>query len=95
MQLERRLDLIKTGQIGLDGNVDNEAGAMKKRKTNCYAGYTDVMWGTKTRGWAASTSHLDKDKWKKILSATVEKMDLSGADEDVEEGANGGPSDPR
>lgn len=70
--------------------------AMKKRKINRYPGYTDAVWGTKTRGWAASTSRLDENKWKNILHAAVEKLDLSGADEgDVEEGGNGGVLDPR
>ena len=53
------------------------------------------MWGTKTRGWASSTSRLDENKWKTILQAAIEKMDLSGVDEfegDVEEG---GGLDPR
>ena len=49
----------------------------------------------KTHGWASSTSRLDENKWKTILQAAVEKMDLSGVDEfegDVEEG---GGLDPR
>jgi hypothetical protein len=54
------------------------------------------VWGTKTRGWAASTGRLDKIKWKSILDAAVAKLDMSGADEgDAEEGANGGAFDPR
>lgn len=53
------------------------------------------MWGAKTRGWAASINRLDEDKWKKILKAAVDKMDMSGIDEgDMEEGANGEPCDP-
>jgi hypothetical protein len=38
---------------------------------------------------------LMKTSGKKILQAAVEKMDLSGTDEGGEEGANGGPCDPR
>lgn len=98
LQLERGLDLIKTGHVKLDGSdlVDDDTSVMKKRKINRYAGYTDAVWGVKTRGWAASTSRLDEKKWSMILKAAVEKMDLSGADEgDVEENGNGGASDPR
>lgn len=91
--------MIKTGQIGLDGNdLEDDTTATKKRKVNRYPGYTDAVWGTKTRGWAASTVRLEDDKWKNILNAAVEKMDLCGgqADEgDVEEGPSGGASDPR
>jgi hypothetical protein len=91
--------LIKTGQIGLHGNEQLDAddtAATKKRKVNRYAGYTDAVWGAKTRGWAASTSRLDANKWKNILDAAVEKMDLTGADDgDVEEGANARVFDPR
>ena len=90
--------MIKSGQIGLDGNdiVNEDTTATKKRRINRYAGYTDAVWGAKTRGWAASTSRIDDKKWSVILHAAVEKMDWSGADEgDVEEGANGGVFDPR
>ena len=68
---------------------------MKKCKTNQYAGYMDAVWGAKTHGQAASTTHLDDNKWKTILQAAVEKMDWTGVNEgDVEEGANGGAFDP-
>ena len=90
--------MIKTGQIGLDDNdlVDDTAATTKKCKINQYAGYTDAVWGAKTRGWAASTSRLDQIKWKAILTAAVEKINWSGADEgDTEDGANGGALDPR
>ena len=94
MQLERALNLIKMGQIGLDGD-DNDNSTSKKRKINRYAGYTDAVWGAKTRGWAASTCRLDESKWRIVIQAAVDKMDWSGADEgDVDEGANGGPFDP-
>lgn len=86
------------GKIGLDGNdiLNDDTATTKRRKINQYAGYTDAVWGTKTRGWAASTSRLDDNKWKAILKAAVEKIDLSCADEgDVEEGADGGAFDPR
>lgn len=96
MKLEQGLDLIKTGQIRLDGNkLKDDTAAMKKCKINQYAGYMDAVWGAKTHGWAASTSCLDENKWGIILHVAIEKMDLSGADEgDVEEGANGGAFDP-
>ena len=90
--------MIKSGQIGLDGNdiVNEDTTATKKRKISRYTGYTDAAWGAKTRGWVASTSRIDDKKWSVILHAAVERMDWSGADEgDVEEGANGGVLDPR
>ena len=90
--------MIKAGQIGLDASGDdnlNDNVASRKRKTNRYSGYTDAVWGAKTRGWASSTGRLDESKWEIILHAAIEKMDWSGADEDVDEGANGGPFDPR
>lgn len=87
--------MIKTGQIGLDGNDLDDNSTTKKRKVNRYAGYTDAVWGTKTRGWASS-SRLDEKKWKAILHAAVEQLDMSGADEgDAEEGDSGGVLDPR
>jgi hypothetical protein len=95
--------LIKTGQLGLDGNdLEDDTTTIKKRKVNRYPGYTDAVWGAKTRGWAASAARLEEDenKWKSILQAAVEKMDLSGAQADEGEvedfkGRNGGVLDPR
>ena len=51
----------------------------------------------KTHGWAVSTSCLDENKWKPILQAAVEQMDMmsGGDDGDAEEGANGRVLDPR
>ena len=89
--------MIKSGQIGLDGNdiINEDTTATKKRKISRYTGYTDAVWGAKTWGWVASTSRIDDKKWSVILHAAVERMDWSGADEgDVEEGANGGVLDP-
>ncbi|KAF8800095.1 hypothetical protein BYT27DRAFT_7149065 [Phlegmacium glaucopus] len=96
--LERGLELIKAGHIGLDGRdtCDNDTIAAKKRKVNRYAGYTDAVWGGKTRGWAASTARLDDTKWRVILHAAVDKMDWNADDGDVEEGTgSGGTFDPR
>ena len=89
--------MIKTGQIGLDSNdLDDDTTATKKRKVNRYPGYTDIVWGAKTRGWVTATIRLDESKWKSILHAAVEKMDSSCADEgETEEGSNGGALDPR
>lgn len=93
MQLEQALDLIKAGQIGLDGD-NNDNITSKKQRINQYAGYMDAVWGAKTHGWAASTCHLDESKWRIIIQVAFDKMDWSGADEgDVDEGANG-PFDP-
>jgi hypothetical protein len=77
--------LIKTGQIGLDGNdLDDDTTATKEPKVDRYAGYTDAVWGMKTRGWAMTTARLEEEsKWDGILHAAVEKLDLSGADEGV------------
>jgi hypothetical protein len=88
--------LVKTCQIGLDGNdLDDDTTSTKKRKVNRYAGYTDMAWGVKTRGWVAATKRLDKDKWKSILQAAVDRIDSAGDEGDLEEGANGGAIDPR
>ena len=88
--------MIKTGQITLDSNdIDDDTTTTKKRKVNRYAGYTDMVWGEKTRGWVAATVRLDEDKWKPILHAAVDMMDCGVDEGDVEEGANGGMIDPR
>ena len=97
MQLERGLELIQNGQIGLDGNdLDDDSTTTKKRKVNRYPGYTDAEWGTRTRAWAMTALRLEAEKkWDGVLHAAVEKLDLSGADDgDVEDGAIGGASDP-
>ena len=87
--------MIKAGRVGLESDILNdEAPAGKKRKTNPYAGYTDAVWGGKTRGWAASVSRLDDIKWKAILNAAVDKVDWS-EEGDVEEGIGEGDFDPR
>ncbi|KAF8815867.1 hypothetical protein BYT27DRAFT_7286661 [Phlegmacium glaucopus] len=84
--LECGLELIKAGHIGLDG-CDT---------LNWYTGYTDAVWGGKTRGWAVSTAHLDDTKWRVILHAAVDKMDWNADDGDIEEGTgSGGTFDPR
>lgn len=89
--------MVKSGQIGLDSNdLDDDTTTSKKRKVNRYGGYTDIEWGEKTRGWVGGIERLDENKWKIILRAAVEKMDLTGADEgDAVDGANGGTIDPR
>jgi hypothetical protein len=90
--------LIKAGYVGLDGSdiINDEAPVSKKRKMNSYAGYTDAVWGGKTRGWAASASRLDDIKWRAILHAAVDKVDWSVDEGDVEEGTGeGSTSDPR
>jgi len=97
MKLKRGLELIKAGDIGLDSHdtFDDDTAAAKKRKVNRYAGYTDVVWGGKTCGWAASTSRLDDTKWKVILHTAVDKINWSADDGDAEEGTSGGTFDPR
>ena len=93
--------MIKGESVRLDGTdadlFDDDAATGKKRKTNRYAGFTDAVWGGKTRGWAASAGRLDGDKWTAILQAAMEKMDWSGDDGDVdrEEDHSGGTLDPR
>jgi len=89
--------LIKAGDIGLDSHdtFDGETTTAKKCKVNRYAGYTDVVWGGKTRGWAASTSRLDDTKWKVILHTAAEKINWSADDNDAEDGTSGGTLDPR
>jgi hypothetical protein len=62
---------------------------------NGYTGYTDAVWGGKSRGWAASASRLDASKWRVILHAAVDKVDWSAEDGDVEEGTGAGEFDPR
>ena len=68
--------MIKTGLIRLDhdGNDLKDNSTTKKRRVNRYAGYTDAVWGTKTHGWAASTSCLDENKWKLILQAAIGRV---------------------
>ena len=92
--------MIKAGHVRLDGtdaDLDDDAAAGKKRKTNRYAGFTDAVWGGKTRAWAASARCLDGSKWTAILKATMEKMDWSGDDGEMdhEEDQSGGVFDPR
>jgi len=92
--------LIKAGHVRLDGtdaDLDDDAATGKKRKTNRYAGFTDAVWGGKTRAWAASARRLDRSKWTAILQAAIEKMDWSGDDGDMdrEEDQSGGAFDPR
>ena len=94
--------MIKAGSVRLDGTDadlfdDDAAATRKKRKTNRYAGFTDAVWGGKTRGWAASARRLDDDKWTIILQAAMEKFDWSGdeGDMDHEEDQSGGTFDPR
>jgi hypothetical protein len=93
--------LVKAGHVGLDGSdteiFKDEAPVAKKRKMNRYPGYTDAVWGVKTRGWAAAATRLDDIKWRTILHAAVDKVDWSADDGlgDVEEGTGGGALDPR
>ena len=92
--------MIKAGHVRLDGtdaDLDDDATTGKKCKTNRYAGFTDAVWGGKTRGWAASARRLDGSKWTVILQAAMEKMDWSGDDGDMdcEEDQSGGAFDPR
>ena len=79
-----------------DGNNLEDNSTTKKHRVNQYVGYTDAVWGTKTHGWAASTSHLNENKWKLILQAAVEQMDMMfGCDDgNAEEDANGRVLDP-
>lgn len=91
--------MVKAGLVGLNDSEndfinDDASQAVKKRKVNRYAGYTDAVWGGKTRGWAAAASRLDDEKWKVILHAAVDKVDWSVDDGD-EEGTGEGTSDPR
>ena len=61
----------------------------KKRKMNRYPGYTDAMWGEKTRGWAECAGRLDDTKWRVILHAAVDKVDWMADDGDIEDGIGG------
>ncbi|KAF8808382.1 hypothetical protein BYT27DRAFT_7337767 [Phlegmacium glaucopus] len=96
--LERGLELIKAGYIGLDGSdadtFNDDAPPGKKRKMNRYAGYTDAVWGGKTCGWAAAAGRLDDTRWRIVLHTAVDKMEWSIDDADVEEGNGGGAFDP-
>lgn len=92
--------MIKTGQVGLDGTDtdifnDDASQAVKKRRMNRYPGYTDAVWGRKTRGWVGAASRLDDNQWRAILHAAVDKVDWSADDGDVEEGTGEGALDPR
>ena len=91
--------MIKAGHVRLDGTdadlLDDDTAASKKRKTNRYAGFTDAVWGGKTRGWAASARRLDSAKWAVILQTAVEKIDWSPDDGDVDDDNNAGAFDPR
>jgi hypothetical protein len=91
--------LVKAGHVGLDGSgseiINDDAPVAKKRKMNRYAGYTDAVWGVKTRGWAAAATRLDDIKWRTVLHAAVDEVDWTADDGDVEEGTGGGAWDPR
>ena len=87
--------MIKAGHIGLETDIFNdEAPVGKKHKMKGYTGYTDAVWGGKTRGWATAASHLDDNKWRLVLHAAVDKVDWAAEDGDVEEGGEG-EFDPR
>ena len=91
--------MIKASHVRLDStdaDLDDDAATGKKHKTNHYAGFTDAVWGGKTHAWAASARCLNKSKWTAILQATIEKMDWSGDDSDMdhEEDQSGGAFDP-
>ena len=89
--------MIKAGHVNLNGtDADEEASqAIKKRRTNRYAGYTDAVWGGKTRGWVGAASRLDDNQWRVILHAAVDKVDWSYNEGDAEEGTSSGALDPR
>ena len=91
--------MIKAGHVGLDGTdadlLDDDTAVGKKRKMNRYAGFTDAVWGGKTRWWAASARRLDSVKWTIILQTAVEKMDWSPDDGDVDKDNSAGTFDPR
>ena len=91
--------MIKAGHVSLDTDTDifndGDAGqAVKKCRTNRYAGYTDAMWGAKTRGWVGAASRLDDNQWRVILRAAVNKVDWSTNEGDGEEGDGAGRLDP-
>ena len=88
--------MIKAGHVGLETDIfDDEVPVGKKRKTNRYAGYTNAVWGRKTRAWAASARRLDDIKWRVILHAAVDKVDWSAEEGDVEDGTGEAEFDPR
>lgn len=84
------MELVRAGHVGLDGSdINDDMAVNKKRKMNRYPGYTDAMWGEKTRGWAESAGRLDDTKWRLILHAAVDKVDWTADDGDIEDGIGG------
>ena len=82
---------LEAGHVSPDTDTDifndGDAGqAVKKRRTNRYTGYTDAVWGAKTRGWVGAASRLDDNQWRVILHAAVDKVDWSTNEGDGEEG---------
>ncbi|KAF8873126.1 hypothetical protein BD779DRAFT_1805320 [Infundibulicybe gibba] len=98
---ERALELIRSNHINIDtfGSTNDEihdiASNGRKRRAPTYPGYTERLWGSKTRGWVGSTRRLNAEKWANIIATANAKVDFSSMDDGEDEDGYGGPTDPR
>jgi len=89
---ERRLELmllIKSGRLDID-DIDEDSLALNARKKMSLPGYTEKLWGQKTRAWVTSVKRLNDDNWTAILEEAADTVDTSAFLEDEgDEGAEG------
>ncbi|KAF8811059.1 hypothetical protein BYT27DRAFT_7253190 [Phlegmacium glaucopus] len=90
---ERGLELIKSGRLDIESfgnNIDEDSLALGTRKKTSLPGYTEKLWGQKTRAWVTSAKRLNDDNWTAILEEAADTVDTSAfMDDEDDEGADG------